>query len=65
MLNKLLGALNSIGRSTTGLGGYYLGSRRKCARTCQSADCEGGPTWDEASRDYQMLLRSRGLPVVM
>ncbi len=60
MLNKLLGVLNSLGRSNTDFGGYYLGSQRKCARTCQRADCEGGPTRDEASRDYQDMVRSRG-----
>ncbi len=60
MLNKLLGVTNLLGRSNTHFGSYYLGSQRKCAGTCQRADCEGGPTRDEASRDYQDMLRSRG-----
>ncbi len=68
MLNKLSGALNSLGRSNADFGGYYLRSQRKCARTCQSADCEGGPTRDEASRDYQNMVQlgyySRGFPLV-
>ena len=49
--------LRSLAHACSGFGAYFTNLQRRCFES-GGGDCEGGPTIDEARKDYSVMNRS-------
>lgn len=50
-------SLNSLIHVCTDFGMYLTTLQRQCSTADGVADCQGGPTVDEARKDYRWMVR--------
>ena len=58
MTNRISSAIRSVGHTSTGFGSYMVNLQSCRLQRRPNASCEGGPTADEARRDYQRTLEA-------
>ena len=58
MTRRFSGVLHSLVHNCSAFGSYMIHLQRRCLNRKANGDCEGGPTVDEAKRDYKRNLNS-------
>lgn len=58
MTRRLSGALRSLIHTCSAFGSYMVHLQSNCLKRKANGDCEGGPTVDEARRDYKRNLNA-------
>lgn len=56
MTRRFSRALHSVVQSCSGFGSYMMHLQSRCLDRKTNGDCEGGPSADEARRDYRAIL---------
>ena len=58
MTRRFSRAIHSVVHTCSAFGSYMMHLQSRCLRHGANGGCEGGPTADEARRDYQIMLDS-------
>ena len=59
MIHRFSTRLRSLGKACSDFGTYFTALNHKCFKSGRKEDCEGGPTFDEARKDYRDAVRFR------
>ena len=56
MTSRFSRALHSVVHTCSHFGMFFMRLQSRCLNRGANGDCEGGPTADEAQRDYRRML---------
>ena len=56
MIHTFTSTLHSLAHTCSGFGSYMMNLQSRCLKRMGNGGCEGGPTVDEAQRDYLRML---------
>ena len=59
MTRRFTSALRSLAHTCSGFGHYMMNLQSRCLDRKANGDCDGGPTADEARRDFRRMLDVR------
>ena len=59
MIDRFSRTLGSLGMACSDFGHYFTTLKRGCFKSGSNGDCEGGPTFDEARKDYRAAVRPK------